>query len=541
MVGLWCAVGAAGLGPAGCEIGPDFESPATPVAEAWSSTSDPRGLAATTQPVSYAASLEGWWASLNDATLTGLVERALASNLDVQLADARVREVIAARRGAVAELFPTLGLASLYEHQRSARNRSVSEDGDGASATVSNSASNLSGVAPPRASVRVGDYSASITPATPGSGQGVPEIDVSRSRTFGGNGGGFRRDGNLYETLFGASWEIDLWGSIRRGIEAAEAEVFASMEDRRGVLVALTAEVARNYVGLRATQRLLEITRQNIDIQRDTVQTIETRFAASTATATDVMQARTQLMRTESDVPQLEAGILTAIYRLSVLLGAPPGALLSELGDMKPLPVTPDVLALLLPSELLRRRPDVRAAERRVEAETARIGVQMGELFPRVSLTASFGLQTAEVENYVEGDSLAWGFGPAVRWRLLEFGRILSRIEAQEAAAAQAVIVYQQTVLTAFEEVEAGLANFAAERRRAEALDEVNAVNLRAVESAKSEYTVGRLSFLSVLDTQRSLFATQTELLQSRRQELIEMINVYEALGGGWPDEDESE
>ncbi len=193
------------------------------------------------------------------------------------------------------------------------------------------------------------------------------------------------------------------------------------------------------------------------------------------------------------------------------------------------------MLSVGLPSDLLRRRPDIRAAERRIAAETALIGVEVTELFPRVSLTGDFGLQAAEFHDYPEGDSLTWSFGPTVRWRLLEFGRLVSAIEAQEERQKQALTLYHQTVLNALEQVESGLANYAAQDRRSTALTQVNDVNRRAFELAKSEYAVGMISFLSVLDTQRSLFATQTELIESQEQTLIELINVYEALGGGWP------
>ena len=272
-------------------------------------------------------------------------------------------------------------------------------------------------------------------------------------------------------------------------------------------------------------------------VQQETLESIQARFAASLATGTDVLQAQIQLQRTEAELPPLQAGVQEAIFRLSVLLGQPPGHLMDLLQVSEPLPQHPELLAVGLPSELLRRRPDIRAAERRVAAETARIGVEVAELFPRVSLTGSFGLQSAEAKDLVDHRSLTWSFGPSVRWRLLEFGRIISSITVQEERQRQALTLYHQSVLDALEQVESSLANYAAQRQRSESLADVNEVNQRAFELAKSEYAVGMISFLSVLDTQRSLFSTQTELIRARQQALVELVNLYESLGGGWPDE----
>ena len=527
-------------GLAGCTVGPDYVEPQVAAPEAWSGVGEAGGFAATTRPATSAADLSQWWATLQDPVLTSLIERSVESNLDVRLADARVRQAMALRGVAFADLFPSVDLESSFSHQRSSRNRSAGRDSrERPSITFPASFSSASGLSAPSANIRYGDTSATIAFPALGTG-GVPTVNVSRSRTLGGSTGGFQRDSNTYETGFGASWEIDVWGGVRRAIEAADADIVASVEDRRAVLVDLAAQVARNYVTLRRFQRQLEITYENIGIQQNTLRSIQTRFAAGVATGTDVLQARGQLERTESDIPGLQAGILTAIYRLSVLLGHEPAHLLVELSEVQAIPATPALLAVGVPSELLRRRPDIRAAERQLAAETARIGVEVADLFPRMSLTGSFGLQTADVDQYAERDSLGWSFGPAVRWRVLDFGRILSSIAVQEESQRQALIRYQQIVLNALEQVEASLANFATERRRTEVLEDVNEVNRRAFEMAKSEYAVGMLNFLSVLDTQRTLFSTQTQLVQSREQTLLELINVYQALGGGWPAGDDA-
>lgn len=520
----------------GCKLGPDYEAPVTLAPDRWVASGGPEAARADLD-VSAAVDLSHWWAQLGDPELTFLVEQAIESNLELRLADARVREAIALRKGAFAELAPMVALDADYEHSRAARNGSGDGDADGGlSGSVSQSASNLSGLGLPTANLRLGDNSASISLPEPGSDQTVPEITVARSRGFGGDLGGFQRDRNSYGALLGATWEVDIWGGIRRGVEAADAEIGASVEDRRAIMVAVSAEIARNYVLLRGLQRLTEVTEDNIAIQRETLESIQSRFAASLATGTDVLQAQIQLRRTEAELPSLQAAIRGAIFRLSVLLGEPPGYLADRLSPVRPLPEHPDVLAVGLPSELLRRRPDIRAAERRVAAETARIGIEVVELFPRVSLVGSFGLQSADADDIIDARSLTWSFGPRVRWRLLEFGRIVSNIRVQEERQRQALLQYQQSVLGALGQVETSLANYAAQRRRSETLAEVNAVNQRAFDLAKSEYAVGMISFLSVLDTQRSLFSTQTELIRTRQQALVELVNLYESLGGGWPE-----
>ncbi len=536
-VATWAALP---LGLAGCKVGPNHQEPLSTIQSSWSTTQPAQPDTTRDGHEQAVLDLTRWWHHLDDTALTALVEEAVEANLEIRLADARLREAGALRQGDYAELFPAIGLDSSYLHERAARNRSIGDSGDGGlSASLSGSASTVDGLGPPVGQVRFRDNNVTIRPPTPGSGRTLPEITASRSRSWGGQGGGFQRDRNGYQTLLGATWELDIWGGIRRAVEAADAEVLASLEDRHAIMVAVTAEVARNYVVLRGLQRLIEVTLENVVIQRQTLESIRSRFSASLATGTDVLQAEIQLQRTEAQLPPLGAGVRQTIHRLGVLLGRPPDYLLSDLEEPRPLPGLPDLLHVGLPSELLRRRPDIRAAERRVAKETALIGVEVAELYPRFSLSGTFGLQTAAFSRYVQADSLAWGFGPSVRWRLLEFGRVISAIQAQEERQQQALLLYQRTVLGALEQVESSLANYAAQQQRSAALVNVNAVNTRAFELAKGEYAVGMISFLSVLDTQRSLFATQTELIQSQQQTLIELVNLYEALGGGWPESSE--
>lgn len=523
----------AALAGVACRVGPDYKAPAAPVAEHWVASSEVGSVTQIGLTPETPRELGHWWKQLDDQVLAALIEEALHANLDIAIADARLRETIALRRGAVANLYPALALDADYTHRRAARNASGGDNDGGFSGSVSQSVSSESGLGAPAANLRFGDTSATIRLPEPGSGETRPEISATQSRTFP-NDDGFQRDRYAYSALLGATWEIDIWGNIRRGVEAADAEIGASLEDRRAVLVSVSAEVARNYVLLRGLQRLIEITKNNIAIQRETLSSIRARFAASLATGTDVLQAEIQLRRTESELPLLEAGVKEAIFRLSVLLGRPPGYLLDRLIAGAPLPVHPKIMPIGLPSDLLRRRPDVRAAERRLAAETARIGVEVAELFPRVSLVGTFGLQSAGAGDFVDPDSLSWSFGPAVRWRLLEFGRIVSNINVQREQQRQALALYYQSVLGAFEQVETSLANYAAQRRRAETLTQANIVNERAFELAKSEYAVGMISFLSVLDTQRSLFSTQTDLIRTQQLALAELVNVYESLGGGW-------
>jgi len=345
---------------------------------------------------------------------------------------------------------------------------------------------------------------------------------------------GVERTQNLFQAGFDATWEIDVFGGVRRAIEAAGADIQVAEENRRYVLVTLLSEVARNYIEARANQRRLDIVHGNIRSQADTLELTRTRFNAGLTSELDVAQAESQLASTQSQVPLLDILLRQAIHRLGVLLGQPPESLLEELNQDTPLPTIPPEIPLGLPSELLLRRPDIRRSERELAAATARIGVATAELFPRFSLTGSFGTQTDDMQHFLDRKSLFWSVGPNMSWPIFDAGRIRANIDVQDARQQQALALFQQTILTALEDVENTVVAYRQEQVRHRYLASAVQANRRAFQLANERYTKGLADFLSVLESQRSLYITEDALVQSEGQAVTNLIALYKALGGGW-------
>lgn len=420
-----------------------------------------------------AAALSQWWRALGDEGLNGLVDRALEGNKDLRIAAVRVMEARAQRGVTAADLLPTV--------------------------------------------------------------DGVGSATHNRGSAGGGRTGGFPgREADLYDLGLDAGWELDLWGRIRRNVESADAAIMASEEARRGVMVSLLADVASNYVQLRSFQRRLQIADQNVKTQSDTLTLTESRFKAGLTSELDVARARTNLATTQSQIPSLRAGVQASIYRLSTLIGRPPGTLANELAAVGKIPAAPKEIPTGLPSDLLRRRPDIRQAERELAGATARIGVATAELFPRFSLTGSFGFANGEVAGMFDSPNRFWSFGPAFRWPIFQAGRIKSNIKVQEARTEQALLGYERAVLLAFEDVERSMTNFAREQDRRGFLAEAVSAADRSTVLASDLYTKGLADFISVLDAQRQLFQLQDQLVFSESAVTLNLISVYRALGGGW-------
>jgi len=331
-----------------------------------------------------------------------------------------------------------------------------------------------------------------------------------------------------------------VFGGKRRALEAANADLQAVEEDRRSVLVSLLAEVARNYVELRGTQRRLTIAGENLQAQEEALQITQQRFNAGLVSQLDVAQARAVLASTRSQVPSLQSSEKQSMHTLSVLLGQPPPALQLELEKEKPIPPTPPEVPAGLPSDLLQRRPDVRRSERQLAAANARIGVAVAEFFPKFSLTGTAGFQSLETGNLFSPASEFWTAGPTVRWRLLEYPRLRAQVLAQTAEQEQALALFEQAVLTALADVENALVAYGKEKERYLALnDEVDA-NRLALDLANQIYTQGRGEFLNVLDAERSLYQSEDALAQSRLTVTLDLVALYKALGGGWQSEQKS-
>lgn len=426
------------------------------------------------------ADLAAWWKNFGDTNLDSLMVAAAQSNLTLHIAEARVREARAERGVVAGGLWPSVGSSASYSRNRWGQN--------------------------------------SFPP--------LPR--------------GTALDYDSYSAGFDAAWELDIFGGTRRAVESANAEMGAALFSQRDVLVSLLAEVARNYIGARAYQQRLAITRDNIHAQQEILDLTRNRFQNGLTSDLDVQQATALLTATEAQVPSLETGFDQSAYHLAVLLGQPPGALLDEMSVEKPIPLTPPFVPVGLPSDLLQRRPDVQHAERELAAATARIGVAKSDLFPKFSLTGFAALESVSADNWFDYASRAWSAGPTVQWELFEAGSIRANVRVQNARQEQALDQYQQTVLTALEDAENALTAYAREQVRRESLSQSVEANRQALELSTQLYKSGLADFLRVLDSERSLYATQDALVQSDQTVSLNLVQLYKALGGGWENEPDS-
>lgn len=414
-----------------------------------------------------------FWTGFNDPQLTRLVDEALARNTDLRAAVARLDQARALSRQSTLDLLPT-----------------VTADGG---------------------------FTTARTPA---------------SRTAPGAG----RDSDSYDAGITAAWEIDLFGRVRRGVEADRAQAEAVAADLRAVQVSVAAGVVSSYFELRGRQEQLSVAIRNADNQRSTLQLTQTRLEAGRGTDFDTARARAQLKLTESRIPQLETAVAFATHRLAVLTGREPTALSSELGTPTPLAALPRDVAVGTPADLLRRRPDIQAAERRLAAATARVGVATADLFPRLSLGGSLssisptlgGLFSASSESYVAGGIVSWAF--------LDLGRVKARIDASDAVARENLAAYEGTVLKALEESENALVAYDRTRRAAEHLEAAAAAGREGARLARVRFENGIADFLPVLDAERSQLEAEDRLAETRTRAATSLVAVYKTVAGGWPD-----
>lgn len=455
----------------GCAVGPDYAPPEPTVPDAWLAAAA-ADLDPEALPIAY------WWEALNDSVLNGLIATASDGNKGVLAAAARMEEARAIRGVAASPLYPDLILGGSFARNKASENS--------------------------------------------------PQGQIQDA-----NGGGVE-PANLYSGSFDSFWEIDLWGRIRRGVEAADAELDASVEDYRDVLVSLFAEVASAYVDVRTTQARIRFAEQNIRSQRESVQLTRDRFRAGLSSALDVAQAESNLFNSEAQIPSLETDLEIALNRLAVLTGSNPGSVHGLLSEASVVP-TPDYrVTAVLPAELLRRRPDVRAAERRLAAQTARVGQKTAELYPSFSLSGFLELVSLDAGDFFSSESVGWGFVPGLRWNLFSGGRVRSQIRIEEARTAQLLAAYEQQVLLAIAEAENALVAMERSRLREDRLAEAVAATERSVELVRTQYLSGLTNFQNFLDSQRSLFNQQDQLAATRGAAVQSLIALNKALGGGW-------
>lgn len=355
----------------------------------------------------------------------------------------------------------------------------------------------------------------------------------SSSGTWKSEDSGTGKTSDFYTLSIDATWELDIFGGARRSVEAAEADLQASREELRGVLVSLLGEVALNYVEVRTIQTRLRIAHSNLKTQEETYQLVRWRYEAGLTDKLALEQARYNLESTRSQIPTLRTGLEEAKNRLAVLLGEPSGRVQKELEEPKSIPVPPLKVAVGVPADVLRQRPDIRRAERQLAAQTARIGVATAELYPKLTLSGSIGLETLSLGHPASGVASLSG-GPKITWAIFKAGAIRQNIEVQSALQEQYLIAYQTTVLSALEEVENALVAYAEEQSRLQSLKEAARAAEEAVELAGQKYQSGLTDFGDVLEAQRSLLSLQDQQVRSEGEIVSNLVRLYKALGGGW-------
>jgi len=425
-------------------------------------------VAAQTAGVSEEPFEAAWWEQFRDPVLDSLIERALTDDLDLRIALARVEEARAVLGGARRDRWP-----------------------------------------------------------------GVT-AEIARSESKGQQPGltAYRVEVESYDAGFSTLWELDLFGRVRRGVEAAGAEAGAALADLHDAQVLVAAEVARNYVELRGAQKRLRVARQNLDYQRETLELTRVRLELGRGSELDVASAAARFAATEATIPPLVAAETIAGNRLAVLLGERPGALAAELAFKEVAPHL-TTLAVDSPAALLKRRPDIRAAERALAAATARIGVAKADLFPRLTLSGLIGFVAGDADELGESTSRAWSLSPVLSWAGFERGTY-ARVLVAEARAEAALAAYELTVLRALEETENAFAIYGTERQRLQSVLEQATASRRAAELARIQYREGALDFLRLLDAERTLLEAEDQVAAAEANLNASVVLIYKALGGGW-------
>ena len=429
--------------------------------------------AAAQEPADTAATGRTFWESLGDSTLVRLVNEALRANHDVRGAAARVRVARAERLEARLDLFPTVTVGAGYTRQKFA------------------------------------------------------------SATFPIGGGSFPAQ-DIWDGGFDATWEVDIFGRVRRNVQGRGALAEAAREDLRDVQVALTAELASAYFDLRGAQGQLAVAERNAENQRRTLEVTQQRLDAGRGTAFDTERARAQLSSTLAAIPALEAQIAAAQYRIGVLVGRPPLTVTPELDAAVALPALPDSVSVASPDSLARLRPDVRSAERRLAAQSAFTRSTKAEYLPRVTLNGNAGYTSADFGDFGGNGTSRYAVGPVISWPALNLGRVKARADAARARQAEAEAQYEQSVLRALQETETALVSYRKARGRLDRLDEAAGASERAAELARLRFEGGVADFLQVLDAQRTVLEAQDRLAQGRTAATTALVEVYRAVGGQW-------
>jgi NodT family efflux transporter outer membrane factor (OMF) lipoprotein len=462
-----------GMGITGCTVGPDYQAPE--IAEAPGRTS----LQTAAVP---SRTVEGeidqtWWKTFRDPQLSSLVERLVAQNLDLKTAAERVVQSVAQRQVAVSQGLPHIEGQSSSTYDRHSANGTLSL----------------------------------VTPAP-----GAP-LDYA-----------------LFHDGVTSSWQLDLFGRVRRAVEAADAETLAAVENRHGVALAAFAELAQSYMQLRGTQNRLGIAERNLRLAGENVELVNTRFGNGVATTLDLAQARAQQATIAATLPPLRTQEAELINAIGLLLGDAPRALEAELHRTRMLPRVPDKVPLGLPGTLVRRRPDVREAEARLHEATAQTGIAVANFYPDVTLNGAASVESLHLSNLFSPASDAFALGPSISIPIFEGGQLKGALALRESQQREAAIFFQKTVLQAWREVDDALTAYGEVQRRRADVARAVAQNQAALQAARQRYSEGALDFLNVNSTQAQLLQSENDLADNDTQIATDLVNLYRALGGGW-------
>ena len=458
----------------GFKVGPNYQTPQAAAAPDWIDAADKRIRRDDDD-------LSKWWTVFNDPVLDSLVEDTYRQNLTLRQAGQRVLQARAQLGIATGNLFP----------QSQSLNASFTQTA-------------LSG------------QDANVTFETP-----AGPLALQR----------FYPQWNL--PIGAMSWELDFWGRFRRAIEANSANLDASVANYQDILVTLFSDAATSYVAVRTLEKQIEYTKANADLQRETLKIVEARFKAGTVTGVDFRQAKSTLAQTESQVPELEIGLRQMQNHLCTLLGIPTEDLRARLGKAS-IPTAPPEVAVGIPADLLRRRPDVRRAERLAAAQSAQVGVAQAEFYPAIAINGTIGYSAQQFKDLWGPAAFTGTFGPSFQWNVLNYGRILNNLRLQKSKFAESVAAYQETVLKANQEVEDGLATFFKAQQRSQLLAVSADEALEAVKLVVVQYEKGTVDFTRVTQLQQTLVVQQDNLAQAQGEIARGLIQVYKGLGGGW-------
>jgi NodT family efflux transporter outer membrane factor (OMF) lipoprotein len=461
----------------GFEVGPNYARPPVPLEQDWIDAADVRVRHETDD-------LSAWWKVFNDPVLDALACAASRQNLSLRVAAFRVLEARYQLAIATGQLFP--------------QTQQV-----------------------------VGDYTRNAT--------SVETANFARLATGGaGMGGtGFKRWFGQWDLGFNLSWELDFWGRLRRAIESDIALLDASVENYDNTLVTLLGDIGTQYTQYRTLEQRIKYAQDNVRLQRETLDIVEARFKAGTTTELDVAQAKSTLEQTQSQIPEFEIQLRQTANQLCILLGIPPEDLRSRLGTAA-IPAAPTEVAAGIPADLVRRRPDVRAAERQAAAQSAQIGMADAQFYPLIFVNGTFGWSAENFSNLWRPEAFRGTFGPSFQWNILNYGRILNNVRFQDARFQELIATYQNTVLTAQQDVENGLVTFLRAQERAKYLAASVADAENAVRIALAQYKAGTIDFTRVTQVEQNLVLVQDLLAQARGEVATGLIQVYRALGGGW-------